>query len=76
VLDIKEQLEEIIPSDEYLTQLMETPEKIEEELTQKIEQLNNLENVIKQEANKLLEKNNLNNNAKFTYNWNGVNFFE
>jgi prefoldin subunit 5 len=74
---LKEEIENIKPSDELIETIMSEPEKAEEILNEKIEELNNIETIIQKEIQKVVENNpSIKKNRNFTYMWNGVNLYE
>lgn len=74
---IKEELENVKPSDEIMTTIIAEPEKAEEILNEKLEVLNNIEEMVQKEIKKVVENNpSLKKNRNFTYMWNGVNLYE
>ncbi len=74
---IKEELENVKPSDEIMTAIIAEPEKAEEILNEKLEVLNNIEEMVQKEIKKVVENNpSLKKNRNFTYMWNGVNLYE
>lgn len=74
---LKEEIENIKPSDELIETIMSEPEKAEEILNEKMEELNNIETIIQKEIQKVVENNpSIKKNRNFTYMWNGVNLYE
>ena len=74
---IKEEFENIKPSDELIETIMTEPEKAEEVLNEKLVELNNIETMIQKEIQKVVENNpSIKKNRNFTYMWNGVNLYE
>lgn len=74
---ITTEFENIKPSDEFIETVMAEPEKAEELLNEKLDELNNLENTIKSEIDKVIKNNpSLKKNSQFTYFWNGMNLYE
>ena len=60
-----------------MTTIIAEPEKAEEILNEKLEVLNNLEEMVQKEIKKVVENNpSLKKNRNFTYMWNGVNLYE
>ena len=74
---IKEELESIKPSEELMESVITEPEKVEEILNSKLEALNNIEEMVQKEIQKVIEKNpTLKKNSQYTYMWNGMNLYE
>lgn len=74
---ITAEFENIKPSEEFVETVMNEPEKAEELLNAKLEELNNLEETVKKEVEKVMANNqSLKNNSRFTYFWNGMNLYE
>ena len=74
---ITTEFENIKPSDELIETVIAEPEKAEELLNEKLDELNNLENAVKNEIDKVIKNNpSLKKNSQFTYFWNGMNLYE
>jgi hypothetical protein len=74
---IKEELENVKPTDELVEVIMNEPEKAEELINDKLNELNNIEEMVQKEIQKVVENNpSLKKNRNFTYMWNGVNLYE
>jgi hypothetical protein len=77
IATIKEELETIKPSDEFVETVMAEPSKATEMLNTKLEELNNIENMVQKEIQKVINDNpSIKKNKNFTYMWNGVNLYE
>lgn len=77
IATIKEELETIKPSDEFVETVMAEPSKATEMLNTKLEELNNIENMVQKEIQKVINNNpSIKKNKNFTYMWNGVNLYE
>lgn len=77
IATIKEELETIKPSDEFVETVMTEPSKATEMLNTKLEELNNIENMVQKEIQKVINDNpSIKKNKNFTYMWNGVNLYE
>lgn len=77
IATIKEELETVKPSDEFVETVMAEPSKATEMLNTKLEELNNIENMVQKEIQKVINDNpSIKKNKNFTYMWNGVNLYE
>jgi hypothetical protein len=77
IATIKEELETIKPSDEFVETVIAEPSKATEMLNTKLEELNNIENMVQKEIQKVINDNpSIKKNKNFTYMWNGVNLYE
>jgi DNA gyrase/topoisomerase IV subunit A len=74
---IKEELENVKPSDELMKSIIAEPENAETILNEKLEELNNIEAMVQKEIQKVVNNNpSIKKNRNFTYMWNGVNLYE
>jgi prefoldin subunit 5 len=74
---ITAELENIKPNDDIFETMMNEPEKAEEILNSKLEDLNKLGEMVQKEIQKVVDNNpSIKKKTNFTYMWNGVNLYE
>lgn len=76
VVELTEKLEEIKPTEELANEVLENPETAEEILTEKLAELDKIEEKVQEEMKKVMSTVAPKKNSSFSYMWNGMSFYE
>lgn len=74
VVELKEKVDELKPTEEFVNEVIANPEIAQEILSEQLEKLDKIEELVQEEMKKVAAST-PKKNSQFTYMWNGMNLY-
>lgn len=74
VVELKEKVEELKPTEDFVNEVIANPETAQDVLAEQLEKLDKIEELVQEEMQKVVAST-PKKNSQFTYMWNGMNLY-